>query len=707
MAPARRKLDKLHTLPAEWSKPDSPTVQLARFNSSNSSHSILIGTDQEGSLHVDSGAEVPGCNKLFKATQQAHLLKSGTQHAHLLKSGPLGKCNNPYCVTCRGFYGYSASIPGHKAFPVADKKDHSKTPWWKRLFSPVILNPHSKLVYRWNQFFAISCLVATFIDPLFFFTFSVRQGYFCIVFDTNFATTITILRSLTDFIYFMHMLLQIMIWIIVPSITKNAKANYTKDILRATVLFQYIPRMIRFLPLLFGRSQSGFIFETAWINFIMNLFIYLLAGHVVGSCWYLFTFQRVNVCLRETCAQEMPSCSPSFLDCGNGKDIGSMFRDSNYSNWIQTSNSSSNCLAGPSFAYGIYASGVPVTLERNVMHKYVYALFWGLLQISTLGGNVVPDYFVWEVLFTITVIGLGLLLLALLIGNMQNFLQSLGRRQLEMQLRRYDVEAWMKRRGLPNTLRKRVRQAGRFNWAATRGVNEEELLNQLPEDLHKQIRRNLCFELVKKVHIFTVMAEEVLDAICERLHQRLYIQESQIFVTGGSVDRMVFIVRGHLETVGSDGSVTILHDGDFCGEELLIWSLQNAAIHASIRSRFSALKLSGKNAISSRTVRCLSSVEAFSLEADDLEYVTKHYSRIMRSPRVQGAIRYQSSYYRSWAAGRIQAAWRYQKRKKAETFHLQHSVSFEDIPMTTLGHTISQNTLMPALGHTRSQNHMR
>ena len=55
-------------------------------------------------------------------------------------------------------------------------------------------------------------------------------------------------------------------------------------------------------------------------------------------------------------------------------------------------------------------------------------LYDSMKQISTLAGNQNPSYFVWEVLFTMAIIGLGLLLFALLIGNMQNFLQALGRR---------------------------------------------------------------------------------------------------------------------------------------------------------------------------------------------------------------------------------------------------------------------------------------
>ena len=45
---------------------------------------------------------------------------------------------------------------------------------------------------------------------------------------------------------------------------------------------------------------------------------------------------------------------------------------------------------------------------------------------------------------------------------------------------------------------RRVIEAERYHWAATRGVNEEMLLENLPEDLQRDIRRHL-FNFVKKV----------------------------------------------------------------------------------------------------------------------------------------------------------------------------------------------------------------
>ncbi|KAF5469278.1 hypothetical protein F2P56_013362 [Juglans regia] len=549
------------------------------------------------------------------------------KNEHLLRSGQLGMCNDPYCTTCPTHHNFSAAQRKNtKASLVFDPKFHNALygdakGWARRFLSflqqyiPGVMNPHTKVVQHWNKFFVISCLVAIFVDPLFFFLLSTLKDEKCIVIDWPMTTTMVVFRSLTDLIYLFHILLQfrlayvapesrvvgagelvdhpkkialhyirgfffidlfvvlplpqIIILLVLPKSLGSSGANYAKNLLRAAVLVQYIPRLYRFLPLLAGQSPSGLVFESAWANFVINLLTFMLSGHVVGSCWYLF----------------------------------------------------------------------------------------GLQQISTLAGNQTPSYFVWEVLFTMAIIGLGLLLFALLIGNMQNFLQALGRRRLEMSLRRRDVEQWMSHRRLPEELRRQVRQAERYNWAATRGVNEEILLENLPEDLRRDIRRHL-FKFVKKVRIFSMMDDPVLDAICERLRQNIYIKGSKILYEGGLVEKMVFIVRGKTESIGYDGIVVPLCEGDVCGEELLTWCLEQSSVNKDGKK----IRIPGQRLHSNRMVRCLTNVEAFSLKAADLEEVTSLFARFLRNQHVQGAIRYESPYWRSLAATRIQVAWRYRKK---------------------------------------------
>ncbi|KAJ6677167.1 CYCLIC NUCLEOTIDE-GATED ION CHANNEL 15-RELATED-RELATED [Salix viminalis] len=209
-----------------------------------------------------------------------------------------------------------------------------------------------------------------------------------------------------------------------------------------------------------------------------------------------------------------------------------------------------------------------------------------------------------------------------------------------MSLRRRDFDQWMRHRLLPVELRRRVIEAERYHWAATRGVNEEMLLQNLPEDLQRDIRRHLfefvnLFKLVKKVWIFRLMDEHILDAVCEKLKQKIYIKGSEVLYVGGPVEKMVFVVRGKLESIGQDGTMEALSEGNVCGEELLTWFLEHGSVSKDGRKN----KISGQRLISNRTVRCLTNVEAFSLSAADLEQVTSLFARQMLNPIVQGAIR--------------------------------------------------------------------
>ncbi|KAK8952321.1 hypothetical protein KSP39_PZI003619 [Platanthera zijinensis] len=648
------------------------------------------------------------------------------RHEHLWKSGPLALCNDPDCIECpadyktkRSYYRSSGSLETkfhNILYGDADEWAKGSIAFLNTYFP--IMNPHTKVVQQWNKFFVISCLVAIFVDPLFFFLLAARADHKCLVFNWSLATAITVVRSATDFIYLLHMLLQfrlayvapesrvvgagdlvdqpkkiamhylrgyfvldlfvilplpqVMILVIIPKYVGTSSANYAKNLLRVTVLIQYIPRIIRFLPLLAGQSASGFLFESAWANFIINLLMFVLTGHVVGSCWYLFGLQRVNQCLRNACFDSKnPSCLP-FVDCGSGNFTGTITSPTNWTDWLDNPNASACFSKDGGFEYGIYQQVVNLTTKHSVVTRYVYSLCWGFQQISTLAGSLVPSYFEWEVLFTMSIVGLGLLLFALLIGNMQNFLLALGRRRLEMQLRRRDVEQWMCHRRLPEELRRKVRQAERFSWAATRGVNEEELLENLPDDLQRDIWRHF-FNFLKKVRLFSLMDEPVLDAIFAKLRQTLYIRGSDILYQGSPIDKMVFIVRGKLESIGVDGNVSPLSESDVCGEELLAWCLERSANKESGRTY-----LSGQRLFSNRTVRCLTNVEAFALRVADLEEVTVTYARFLRNPRVQGAIRNESPYWRHIAATRIQVAWRYRQRRlrRASAASASSMVSF-------------------------------
>ncbi|KAI3454340.1 hypothetical protein Pfo_011003 [Paulownia fortunei] len=230
--------------------------------------------------------------------------------------------------------------------------------------------------------------------------------------------------------------------------------------------------------------------------------------------------------------------------------------------------------------------------------------------------------------------------------------------RLEMSLRRRHVEQWMSHCRFPEELRRQVREAERFNWTATRVVNEEMLMENLPKSLQRDIRRHL-FQFVKKVRIFQLLDEPIMDAICERLRTKTYIKGSEILYRGGLVDEMVFIIQGKLESIGS--FVVPLSEGDVCGEELLTWCLEHSSVNEGTDGR--RIRIPENRLLSNRLVTCVTNVEAFVLRAADLEEVTSLFARFLRSPHVQAAIRYESPYWRGLAARRIQIAWIYRKKR--------------------------------------------
>jgi len=66
-------------------------------------------------------------------------------------------------------------------------------------------------------------------------------------------------------------------------------------------------------------------------------------------------------------------------------------------------------------------------------------------------------------------------------------------------VKRRDAEQWMSHRLLPDGLRVRIRRYEQYKWQETRGVDEDNLVRNLPKDLRRDIKRHLCLALLMRV----------------------------------------------------------------------------------------------------------------------------------------------------------------------------------------------------------------
>ncbi|XP_040988351.1 cyclic nucleotide-gated ion channel 1-like [Juglans microcarpa x Juglans regia] len=617
------------------------------------------------------------------------------------------------------------SIPSH--VDGQPRKDHSGPKKTK------ILDPQDQFLQTWNKIFVLSCVISVALDPLFFYTpvLKVNGKKKCLSFewDKTLAIIASVLRSVTDAFYAIHIYFQFRTGIIPPSrvfgrgeliddpmaIAKRYLSTYfiidilailpcpqvvvflapkrgvlsLKEMLKAVIFSQYVPRLLRIYPLYVEVTRtSGILTETAWAGAAYNLFLYMLASHVVGAFWYLFGIERQVACWRKMC-KNITSCLHHGFYCtayNLSERHGDLDKISQFCRIVEPDDQKENSTNDP-FDYGIFTKVLKsgVVESKYFLDKLSYCFWWGLRSLSSLGQNLDTSTYFWEIVFAVSIAIAGLVLFSLLIGNMQKYLQSTTVRVEEMRVRKTDAEQWMSQRMLPTELRERVRRYEQYKWLETRGVEEENLIRNLPKDLRRDIKRHLCLDLLMKVPMFRKMDQQLWDPLVDRLKPVLYTQNSYIVREGDPVDEMLFIMRGNLATFTTNGGITgffntaDLGAGDFCGEELLTW-----ALYAQSSTTFP---------LSTRTVVAKAEVQAFALMAEDLKTVASQF-RKLHSKELQHTFKCYSQQWRTWAACFIQSAWhRYSKKNHERALRdaenrLQFALANEAGISASLGATI-------------------
>ncbi|KAK1397350.1 Cyclic nucleotide-binding domain-containing protein [Heracleum sosnowskyi] len=557
-----------------------------------------------------------------------------------------------------------------------------------------ILGLSSKMSWlrEWDRVFPLISALCLFIDPTFFYTLSLNGDGMCFFIDGWFALGLSLIRLITDglhvrniwhvyfrkdhrhssssaywfhriygglalhnikgkldfFIYVFAILPlpQVVIWIVVPALLKMDEQTRVMTVMLILFLFQYLPKIYIAVCLL-RRMLFQYIFGTAWWGIGLNIVAIFVASHVVGACYYLLGIQRSARCLMEQC-MKTESCRLDALSCSNPFFFGSTYKvtDNMRMSWGNNNDARSWCLESSNNSRYYYGSFQWITLlicNSNRMEKMLLPLFWGIMMLCTFGNLVSTDDWL-EIVFLIIVIACGLVLVTMLIGNIKVFLIATSSNKHTRKVNINNLDWWMKRRNMPQGLRNRIRNYERQRWIAMRGVDELDMISNLPEGLRRDIKYHLCLDLVRQVPLFQHMDSMVLESICDRVKSLVFPQGEIITKEGDPVQRMLFIVRGHLQcnqTVRSGiRSCCMLGPGNFIGDELLAWCVRKPFIEILPPS--------------SSTLITLEATEAFGLEAEDVKYVTQHFRL---NEKVKMCARYYSPGWRTWAAVTIQLAW--------------------------------------------------
>ncbi|KAL0284631.1 UNVERIFIED_CONTAM: Cyclic nucleotide-gated ion channel 1 [Sesamum calycinum] len=445
-----------------------------------------------------------------------------------------------------------------------------------------VVDPQEPFLLVWNKMFVISCMISIFLDPLFFYAPVVDAKNLCLSLDQKLEIAACVLRSFFDIVHVFHIVLQFRTGFIVPSsriygrgelvedlgenmqtlsllllhrrhfinssstsvvisISNAPTSPATTDFLKMVIFAQYIPRFYRIYPLTkeVMRTSGAVIAETAWPAAAYNLLHCILASHCLGALWYLMAIERKERCWQMACGDHN-GCKLDDLYCGVGRG------DTSFLNFSCPLLEPNDIKSPADFDFGMFldAHKSHVVEQTDFTRKFFNCFWWGWRNLRR-------NYFCprhlhhWAGLVA-----------SVISSSIQQFVQSITGRLEEVRMKRQDIEQWMSHRMLPEDLRARIRRYEQYKWQEKRGVEEETLISNFPKALRRDIKRHLCWTLLKRVPIFEKMDEQLLDAMCSCLKPILYTDKSFIYREGDPVDEMLFIMKGNILTTTTNGGGT-------------------------------------------------------------------------------------------------------------------------------------------------------
>jgi hypothetical protein len=229
-----------------------------------------------------------------------------------------------------------------------------------------------------------------------------------------------------------------------------------------------------------------------------------------------------------------------------------------------------------------FAGGSSNFEDLPLASRYVRSVYWAVVSL-TGALNTDPGTMV-EYAFYYLVSLVGVMLYVALIGTVASLVSKLDSAGEFHREKMDGLHDFMRYRKLPVDMQQRVRDYYTYLWASRKGLDESEVMNDLPEYLRVDIALTLNKDIIEKVPLFQNQSEHFIAAVVSRMRPRVVLPGYMIIRKGEIGKEMFFLARGDVQVVSEDGGQIYarLAEGSFFGEvALLISNKRTASVRAA------------------------------------------------------------------------------------------------------------------------------
>ncbi|MCL7040459.1 hypothetical protein MKW94_028362, partial [Papaver nudicaule] len=215
------------------------------------------------------------------------------------------------------------------------------------------------------------------------------------------------------------------------------------------------------------------------------------------------------------------------------------------------------------------AEAVPNFKKVGIRVRYITSIYWSITTMTTVGYGDLHAQNTGEMIFNIFYMLFNLGLTAYLIGNMTNLVVEGTRRTMEFRNSIQSASNFVCRNHLPARLKEQILAYMCLKFRAET-LNQQQLMEQLPQTICKSICQYLFLPTVEKVYLFNGVSREILLLLVSRMKAEYIPPREDVIVQNESPDDVYIVVSGEVEMIDGEADreqiVGRLVTGDIFGE---------------------------------------------------------------------------------------------------------------------------------------------